>query len=366
MPSLAKKSMNFMRDVYALANEHANGALPTTSSKPSSSYRPSSSLSSQFSHHLNHYDQRPANRPSTSYSPNLSPSPQVSPEYGQPQPVHQIQGAWSTSPASSPSPVPWSQTPIQSSASQSQSPALHPNQGPPPSYQSPSLPLPSPTISPSSYHSLAQSPGNQSHYFQPPPSPSYQAYSPPPPTHQIHQTHVHPSNGPPVPFTALPPSPILTPSPCSPPADQYPPQMIHPATTTWTAASTVMELPGSSPKPPPLPRRDNAQKPPFTTSSHIQSPSHFSSSQQSPVELPALHISGPDSTSVYYEMPAEPVQLPSPSHGAESLLVEHPNPNPSARDSRHGSNHSITTLDDIHALDGKAFATELVTTRPCN
>lgn len=363
--------MNFMRDVYALANEHANGALPTTSSKPSSSYRPSSSLSSQFSHHLNHYDHRPViNRPSTSYSPSLSPSPQISPEYGQPQPVHQVQGAWSTSPASSPSPVSWSQTPIQSSTSQSQSPALHPNQGPPPGYQSPPLPSPSPTISPSSYHSLAQSPGNQSHYFQPPPSPSYQAYSPPPTTHQTHQTHqthVHPSNGPPISFTTLPPSPILTPGPCSPLPDQYAPQMIHPTPTTWNAAAgTVMELPGSYPKPPPLPRRDNVQKLPSTTSSHLQSPSHFSSGQQSPVELPALHISGPDSTSVYYEMSAEPVQPPSPSHGAESLLVEHPNPKLSARDSRDGSNHSITTLDDIHALDGKAYATELVTTRPCN
>ncbi|KIV89945.1 hypothetical protein PV10_07299 [Exophiala mesophila] len=369
MSSLAKKSMNFMRDVYALANEHTNGALPSTSSsKPSSNYRPSSSLSSQFSHHLN-YD-RPSNRPSTSYSPRLSPSPQLQPQYGQHQPVHQPHGSWSSSPDMTPSPGSWSQTPpIQGSTYQNQSPVVYPNQGPPLNYQSPPLPLPSPVISPSPYNPHVQSPGNQSHYFQPQPALSFQAYSPAPTTHQNPQIYGYPNTGPGQPgsFTALPPSPMLTPSPSSPLPAHSLPQMNQAtnitAPTTWSPTPAAMELPGSYPKPPPLPRRNKIHQPPSTTSDHAQTSSHLSSGQQSLVELPTLHVSGPDATSVYYEMPADcvkpPSPSPSPSHDPESLLpMEHPKP--STQDSRHGSNHSITTLDDIHALDGKAYATDFV------
>ncbi|KAJ9610549.1 hypothetical protein H2200_005326 [Cladophialophora chaetospira] len=92
MPSLARKSMNFMRDVYNIA---ANTGVPPQSTLPSQSqgFQPNQGLSSQFNQG-NLHQQPPPVHPLYA-----SPSPYVSPSSGPSQPDAQLHGKWSIPPS---------------------------------------------------------------------------------------------------------------------------------------------------------------------------------------------------------------------------------------------------------------------------
>lgn len=292
MPSLAKKSMNFMRDVYALANEHANSGRPSTQPP-----LPVGGLSAQFSappnQQYNNSYSSSYYRPVSSQGQASFPQPHVIPG---PNPQHvsvpqQPYGLWSPTP-----PTNFPPPPIHHSLSD---PNVHHGYTPPPQqYQmTPTTSISSP-VSPESQTSTPAS--GQFQYF-PPQKPPLPARQPSQHTPQWnHQPHVNSS-----PYHS-PSSTFSPPLGSFPPPVQYaspPPQNGYDQYNTNPQYQNVNGFPEVRPLPPPLPQRPMAQATspaPSEVGSQIQQHHHHG-------PLPALTVSGPPTAGVYHEMSAEPI-----------------------------------------------------------
>lgn len=286
--------MNFMRDVYALANEHANSGRP--SNQPP---LPVGGLSSQFaaqqnppynnSYSSSYYrpvsSQGQASFPQSNVIP--GPHPQQVPLSQQPY------GSWSPTPPSNFPPPPIHHSLSDPNVHHGYTPpAQHYHMGPPSSISTP--------VSPESQISTPAS--GQFQYFPPqkPPLPARQ------PSHQTAQwngqPHVNHS-----PYNS-PSSTISPPFGSFPPPVQYTnpvPQYGYEQYNHTSYQQTVNGIPDPRPPPPPLPQRPNTQPGASSElSSHMQHHHHGA--------LPALTVSAPPATGVYHEMSAEPIAYPSP------------------------------------------------------
>lgn len=306
MSSLAKKSMNFMRDVYALANEHANSGRP--SNQPP---MPAGGLSSQFAAPPNQsYNNYSSSyyRPVSSQGQASFPPPQGIPgpgPYSQQVSVpQQPYGSWS--PALTP-PTNFPPPPVHHSISDPN--VHHGYTSPPQHYHMTSASSISSPVSPESQISTPAS--GQFQYFpqQKPPLPARQPSQHQPPWNSQSSVNHSPYNSP---SSTIPPSVGSFPAPV-----QFQSPVPHYGYEQFNPNSQPQAVNGFSnvpPPPPPLPQRPNGQV-------GVAAGSEMGSQAQHHPHgaLPALTVSGPPTTGVYHEMPAEPINYhPKPGQSSST------------------------------------------------
>ena len=292
--------MNFMRDVYTIA---ANSDRASNSPAPSYDFQPSTGLSSQFTQGNQSYYSPPSPylRPSSSQGQSPAPNlPAVSTPYLSPiSDPQQFYGSWS---AASTPPVPLSSPPQLNTVSWASNPAITSLNSSQPCY--PQSPL-SASASPQSYGFPSTNGQYQQPLERPPPPerppftssrPHGQSFPPWAPDAEPHS--VTPGT-----LVATPPFTLAHPSSAPPVTNGYHSQNSHsPEPAELSSAPSLPTL---------LPSRPQTQ-PPSSVSGTPTAPPSSNLQKLANANRPALAVSAPASTTIYYEMPSEPLQIPAP------------------------------------------------------
>lgn len=292
--------MNFMRDVYTLA---ANSDQASNSPAPSHNFQPSTGLSSQFTQGNQSYYSppypylRPLSSQGQSPAPNL---PAVSTPYLVPiSDPQQSYGSWS---AASTPPVPLSSPPQLNTVPWASNPAITSPNSSRPYY--PQSPL-SASASPQSYgFPLAN--GQYQQFPERPPSPERSPFA---------SSRPHGQSFPPWgpyagPHAVTPEALVATPS-FTPAHPSLVPPVINGYHSQNGHSPEPAEL-SSAPSPPtPLPSRPWTQ-PPSSVSGTSTAPPSSNLQQLANANRPTLTVLAPASTTIYHEMPSEPLQNPAP------------------------------------------------------